>query len=965
MKKSHFSFALRALLLMLALTLISFALVACGTDDGECTHQWVDATCTSPKTCSLCSLTVGEPTGEHVYGDWETAEAATCTAKGEDRRYCACGEYEAKERDKTMHETEEHAMKPATCTENGHETYLSCKNCSFNTFKVIPATHDYDEVKSPPSCTQNGYITYTCKSCGHSYVLSENENGEPILPAHGHACGAWIQATPVTSTSDGTEVRNCMNCSYYSETRSTLVLASGSFGPKSGDTVSDSVTYKLYNDGTLKISGSGATLDCGAKGVDQPFFEYRSIIKHLIVCDGVTEVGKYAFSYLSSLEDFELASSVTTLSEGAFSASFKYGMTRITIPESVSNIGGKLLGRADDTGAFFTHITLKRQNITYNASDCAQMFNMGENPTTVTLYSYGTSSTARAIANRCSARYLNLNDMVVGSVGNLDYTFFDGELVLSVINPSADTEIPTTDAPWLGGDKNVQKTDITSVIVGDGIKHIPAYCFAGYSSLSSVYLPSSVISVGTGAFKTDSACTAAFSTNFPEKISFIGDDVFENRTNVTVQAFWNSAADNFSESGVTLKIKRSINILLIGNSLSQDAGDSNKRESSQLYDVLSAMLGEDSSVNVGILTYGARTAGWHATAAEQNRAAYGFHMIGDSTNGVWVYKSGITSAYGLSYMDWDVVTIQPYSVEAVTGVGSMTADTDGSDGNPKDEKFCALSVSLPYLLDHISRYAPDSDVYYYMTWADTTSTHALNLNANNLTRRIAVAKASMAYTGTNSGKAFSGIINAGTAIQNARQTYLAYLNYHLPNIPDSSQPDPVYGIQRDGVHISYYFGRYILALTFAEILIPESKRADGYELPGILDSCEIGELPPEYAEIAQLAVKEAVKSISAEGDAQYMPVNIQGYKTDPATAAKNAVGSMSFNGITASDVTALKAAIADIIMQVAGKSGMKINVSFDEAPSIGSSPKAFTATVEITYGYTTETVSISGSVSLS
>ena len=59
-------------------------------DDG-CAHNWIDATCTEPKTCSICGAVEGQALGH----DWEiiTQEEATCTAGGSIVYECAaCGE---------------------------------------------------------------------------------------------------------------------------------------------------------------------------------------------------------------------------------------------------------------------------------------------------------------------------------------------------------------------------------------------------------------------------------------------------------------------------------------------------------------------------------------------------------------------------------------------------------------------------------------------------------------------------------------------------------------------------------------------------------------------------------------------------------------------------------------------------------------------------------------------------------
>ncbi|MGM9586364.1 MAG: hypothetical protein ACI3VA_02600 [Candidatus Limivicinus sp.] len=64
---------LTLLLLVLSLVLIS----GCG-----CEHEWVDATCTEPKTCSLCGNTEGKPLG-HTWEEATCAEPKTCSLCGE------------------------------------------------------------------------------------------------------------------------------------------------------------------------------------------------------------------------------------------------------------------------------------------------------------------------------------------------------------------------------------------------------------------------------------------------------------------------------------------------------------------------------------------------------------------------------------------------------------------------------------------------------------------------------------------------------------------------------------------------------------------------------------------------------------------------------------------------------------------------------------------------------------------
>lgn len=57
-----------------------------------CAHEWAEATCTQPETCTLCGETKGTPLGHDVQ-NWATTKEATCSEEGMREGVCArCGE---------------------------------------------------------------------------------------------------------------------------------------------------------------------------------------------------------------------------------------------------------------------------------------------------------------------------------------------------------------------------------------------------------------------------------------------------------------------------------------------------------------------------------------------------------------------------------------------------------------------------------------------------------------------------------------------------------------------------------------------------------------------------------------------------------------------------------------------------------------------------------------------------------
>ncbi|MBQ9860546.1 MAG: hypothetical protein IJO76_07745, partial [Clostridia bacterium] len=108
----------------------------CGETEGEALgHEWDDATCTAPKTCSVCGATEGEALG-HEWDDATCTTAKTCKV---------CGETEG--------EALGHDYNAATCTKA-----KTCKVCGETEGEALG--HDYNAA----TCTK----AKTCKVCGET-----------------------------------------------------------------------------------------------------------------------------------------------------------------------------------------------------------------------------------------------------------------------------------------------------------------------------------------------------------------------------------------------------------------------------------------------------------------------------------------------------------------------------------------------------------------------------------------------------------------------------------------------------------------------------------------------------------------------------------------------------------------------------------------------------------------------------
>ena len=85
----------------------------------------------------------------------------------------------------------------------------------------------------------------------------------------------------------------------------------------SSGTCGDNLTWTLDDAGTPTISGTGPMKDYTYSS-SAPWYSNRSSVKKVVIEDGVTTVGSYAFSSYSSLTSVMIPDSVTTISSSAF-----------------------------------------------------------------------------------------------------------------------------------------------------------------------------------------------------------------------------------------------------------------------------------------------------------------------------------------------------------------------------------------------------------------------------------------------------------------------------------------------------------------------------------------------------------------------------------------------------------------------------------------------------------------------
>ena len=276
------------------------------------------------------------------------------------------------------------------------------------------------------------------------------------------------------------------------------------------------LTWTLTYNGVLTISGTGDMYN------SYSYSTYSEIIKNVIVMDGVTSIGNYAFEGCSSITSITIPSSVTSIGYWAFRGCSS--LTSITIPNSVTTIG-------DDA---------------FDGCSSLTSVNMGNSVSSIGDYAFGDCSSLTSIT-------------IPNSVMSIGYRAFKGcSSLTSITIPNSVTCIGDF-AFW-------DCSSLKSIILSNSVTSIGNGTFDGCSSLISVTIPSSVTSIGYSAFED---CSSLISVTIPNSVTSIGGWAFKNCSSLTSINIPNSVTSiggyAFSSCSSLTSITIPNNVTSIGN----------------------------------------------------------------------------------------------------------------------------------------------------------------------------------------------------------------------------------------------------------------------------------------------------------------------------------------------------------------------------------------------------------------
>ena len=106
------------------------------------------------------------------------------------------------------------------------------------------------------------------------------------------------------------------------------IVAKGSCGTN--------VEWSLNSTGVLTISGSGQMKNYTYKS-EMPWYKYNGAIKSVVIKDGITTIGDYAFYGMNSVKQIQIPEGVKTIGTYAFKNST--GFAEMQLPKSLTKLG--------------------------------------------------------------------------------------------------------------------------------------------------------------------------------------------------------------------------------------------------------------------------------------------------------------------------------------------------------------------------------------------------------------------------------------------------------------------------------------------------------------------------------------------------------------------------------------------------------------------------------------------------
>ncbi len=504
----------------------------------DCEHEWTLSDTILP-TCVIEGATVyicsvcGDEKAElisalgHDYGESSVTKEVTCTEDGIITRTCQrenCDGIIIDESDSLPSCTEASYVNSMNKTFTYSYPGADSLTISFSSDSYLESGYDKIYIYEGNTATGDYYGPYT-GSLSDVSVTVNSDSFTIKMTTDGSVVYYGFEVASVeikmTGKAKAVEIIDALGHTYPENAGTASVICEvcgeevwGKFANESGQ-CGDNVFYQLYYDtGALVIYGEGSMY--GYSSSSQPWT--KSYVKSVIICEGVTCIGQYAF-YNTPLTSVSIASTVTDIYTYAF---YSTALTQIEIPSNVKTIYHHAFANCTN----LSEVTLNEglQVIGYSAFANTAIEEITI-PKSVWLLAFDyysnddQTSACFATGTDASAFYNSKLKKVIYSEGEtiIDlYSFKNCKYLEEVVIPDTVTTIQGN--AFYG-------TALTSIEIPSSVKTIYSDAFAKCTNLQAIEIPSSVKTIYPNAFAN---CTSLSEVTLNEGLAVIGYSAFAN-----------------------------------------------------------------------------------------------------------------------------------------------------------------------------------------------------------------------------------------------------------------------------------------------------------------------------------------------------------------------------------------------------------------------------------------------------
>ena len=511
-------------------------------NDGEqCSHNWQTATCTSPKTCSLCGETEGNALGHTT----ATGVCERCNV----RQGWTKNEVQSSVKVYSIFVDEINSA-------GGVDMRIAWENTSSKTIKYIYFTVEaYNAVDDKVYCEIGDYNEFEGYATGpfepgFSTLIYDSSEDEYYVDMYWENCYynsdiRYFELTNIRITyMDNTEIeitKNYVNYAFAEVPQGLYYTWNDEYGGyevnyrlKDQCIVTEIVVPDTYNNSNVVAVSIGAfremsiiqsiTLPDTIRYVGYSAFYNCSKLSSVTIDANsqLTEIDSNAFSRCTSLTAFTFPNNISTIGESAFSGCTN--ITNIVVPNSVSSIGRDAFGGCSKLEKItLPFIGETKDGSAHRRFGCIfdwysdsyyEMYVNEEVPSSLktVIITGGNSVGSHAFEDCTNITSITLPQSIT-SIG--ESAFYNCRNLTDINIPNA--------VRYIFENAFSGCSDLESIIIPDKVESIGDNAFANCSRLTDITIPDKVISIGNGAFYN---CSNLNSVSIPNSVISIGDDAF-------------------------------------------------------------------------------------------------------------------------------------------------------------------------------------------------------------------------------------------------------------------------------------------------------------------------------------------------------------------------------------------------------------------------------------------------------